>query len=220
MKKACLCVIVGNYDTLKIPFIINSEWDYYCITDQDITSDFWKIIKIDSTLDSKWQSRYIWTHFDRYIDCDIIIKHDASMIINNDLDYLLEFISPDNDILLAKHDRRNCIYDEGNAVIYKFPNSIELVNSQMKKYSEMGFPENYGLHYQGIRVMRNNEKIRKFNNLWWHQISTGCWRDQLSFDFVRWIVEDTDYKLNIANIDYRFLTKQLFKNNKHNHEIK
>jgi hypothetical protein len=220
MKKACFCVIIGNYDTLKLPFIVNSEWDYYCITDQDITSKFWKIIKIDSALDSKYQSRYIWTHFDKFIDCDIIVKHDANMIIINDLDYLLDFLTPEIDIVLAKHEKRNCIYDESIAVVNKFPNSKELVNNQMIKYRELGFPENYGLHYQGIRVMRNNEKIRKFNELWWEEISTNCWRDQLSFDFVRWISVNSEFELNIANINFRYLIKKIFKYNEHiNHDI-
>jgi len=218
MKKACFCVIIGNYDTLKTPNIVNNEWDYYCITDQDITSDFWKIIKIESALDSRWQSRYIWTHFYNYIDCDIALKFDASMIINSDLNQLLIYLTPETDIVLTKHDRRDCIYKEGIAVIHKFPESKDIVNLQMKRYDEIKFPKNFGLHYQGIRLMRNNEKIRKFNELWWNQIKNGCWRDQLSFDFLRWLLSESEYDLNIVNVNYNLLTKQFFKNNKHNYE--
>jgi len=209
MKKVCFCVIIGQYDILKNPLYVTEDWEYVCITDQDITSDFWKIIKINCEFDSKWYSRYIWTHYYDFIDADIILKHDACMIIKNDLNEIYNLLG-DADILLSKHDRRNCIYQEGIAVNNKFPNYTNIVNKQIEQYKLENFPINYGLHYQGVRLFKNNDKIKHFNMLWWNEIISNSWRDQLSFDYIRWKLENTENQININYLNYTDLIKKYF----------
>lgn len=49
-RLAVYTVITGNYDTLKKPRYIDTNCDYFCITnDKALTSDFYKMIYIDDT---------------------------------------------------------------------------------------------------------------------------------------------------------------------------
>jgi hypothetical protein len=211
MKKACFCALTGSDVTLSNHDIKpDNEWDYYCITDQDITSNFWKIIKIDSDLDPKWLSRYIYTHFYEYLNHDIVVKIDASMVIKRDFNCLLDYLTPETDIVLAYHDRRICIYDEFNAVNKRFPEYKNIVDNQKERYLKEGFPIKYGLHSQGGRIIRNNEKIRHFYKLWWEELKISSWRDQLSFDYIRWKLANTENEIKISNIDFYKLYIEFF----------
>lgn len=202
-------MILGDYDDLKPPNVVSKGWDYICITDQDISSNFWRIIRVEPDLDNKWYTRYIWTHFYDFFDCDYVLKHDAGMRINDDLNILLNY-NKNNDITLSFHDRRNCIYDEAIAVNERFPEYSFLVERQMKRYKALGFPSKYGLHFNGVRLMKNNEKVRTFNKLWWIEIKSGSWRDQLSFDYIRWKLRESNYNMKINEIDFNLLCQKLF----------
>jgi len=199
-KKVCFTVLLGNYDTLKEPEIISEGWDYICITDQKLTSNVWKILEVNHVLDNRYFSRYIWTHYWEFINYHFYFKIDANMTLIKDLNPLLNYFKDDIDIMLSLHGDRFSIYKEAERIKYKFPESIEIVNNQINKYKIEGFPETELLHDNGVKLFKDSEKLRKFNLLWWDEISNNSWRDQLSFDYLLWKLKDSSLKLNVKSL--------------------
>ena len=77
---------------------------------------------------------------------------------------------------------------EGSAEIDRVQNIDKTGNykPQMARYREYGFPEDYGLNACGIIGRKRGIGVQKFEYEWWHEVMTGSYRDQLSFDYIRW----------------------------------
>jgi len=95
------------------------------------------------------------------------------------------------DFNMMKHPCRNCIYKEAEIVIKENIDKSGNAQLQMAKYKEKGFPEDFGLNACGIIGRWNNEKTAEFERLWWDEVLQGSYRDQLSFDYVRWLTGAT-----------------------------
>jgi len=92
----------------------------------------------------------------------------------------------DADFNMMKHPCRTCIYQEAETI--KNENIDKSLNfiPQIARYKKEGFPEEYGLNACGIIGRHNNAFTERFEKEWWHQVMIGSYRDQLSFDYVRW----------------------------------
>ena len=85
-----------------------------------------------------------------------------------------------------KHDERECIYDESIAVEKLRLDDSDRIKIQMEKYRKDNFPKKLGLFQSGFMFRRNNERVNKFNDMWWSEIKEGCGRDQLSQVYCSW----------------------------------
>lgn len=96
-------------------------------------------------------------------------------------------VKPKADIALFHHPVRDCAYMEAQVVKSKRKDLPQIVDEQMARYKAKGFPAHFGLGETPVVVRRNTPAVRKFNELWWKEIRQGSVRDQLSFDYVRWL---------------------------------
>lgn len=88
-----------------------------------------------------------------------------------------------------KHPIRDCIYDEALAIKqYRYDDLIK-VNETVTFLRNKGYPENNGLCETNIIVFKNNETTKEFRKLWWQRLLLGSQRDQLSFNYVAWELE-------------------------------
>ena len=55
------------------------------------------------------------------------------------------------------------------------------VIEQVEEYKKRGYPAHNGLWACGLLIRRNNDKIKKFNKLWWEHNKKYTYQDQLSF---------------------------------------
>lgn len=119
-----------------------------------------------------------------------VVFKDAKDVIQNIL------INNGEDVTLMNHpDGRDCIYQE-----YEVLKSLnheekfgkqEIMDAQIKKYREEGFPEHFGLITGGF-IVRNikSEKTHRIMNAWWKEIQDHSRRDQLSFNYVLWKLKE------------------------------
>jgi hypothetical protein len=92
-------------------------------------------------------------------------------------------------IAIRKHHDRDCLYDEAAVVVRQNYEDSRIVDMQMTRYLNDGFPTKYGLHETGCLIRDNNfPQVQAFNEAWYAQIASGSKRDQLSFDYVRWLL--------------------------------
>lgn len=98
-----------------------------------------------------------------------------------------------------KHTERNCIYKE-MAILLKLGIEEErTIQTIFERYKKEEFPQNFGLHRTGVLVRKNVPCNKKFNEMWWDQILHNSKRDQLSFDYIRWIM---NFHIKPISIDW------------------
>lgn len=102
------------------------------------------------------------------------------------------------DIALFKHPAGDCAYGEARRVVKKGKDLQSVVSAQMDRYKAAGFPAGFGLGETCIMAKRDTPAVREFMALWWAEIVKGSARDQLSFDYVRWLMGDK-VRVNMVN---------------------
>lgn len=84
------------------------------------------------------------------------------------------------------HVARCCAYAEGQRMAEKGRDEPSIIHAQMRRMRADGFPERQGLHATGALLRANHERVHRFNELWWEEITRGSNRDQVSFNYCLW----------------------------------
>jgi hypothetical protein len=212
---------IGGYDKPSELTSYDKNIEYIYFTDNtNFTSEIWNIKPIDFVnpkLDNRRKSRFL--KLNPHI---VLPEHDISIWMDGSLEpiftsahELLEKIGfGDNNIMCYKHRFRNCIYDECEEVLNWKLDFPALVVTQSTNYYNKGFPRNYGLYENGFMIRRNNDKMKKFNEFWWNEVSKNSARDQLSQMYSCWVTKTNILPITVGkNVEENeFLIKK-------NHEL-
>lgn len=85
-----------------------------------------------------------------------------------------------------KHPNRTCVYQELQACINRKKDNFQLMRNQIKKYREDNYPPYNGMVETSCVFRKACPEVTAFNALWWEQISNNSFRDQLSFNYAAW----------------------------------
>lgn len=172
--------ITGHNDEPHEPI---ADGDYHIFLDRELPElNGWKQWQaVDMFLDNRRNARMhkilmpdkdcIW------VDGNIKIK-----IPENELWDMLG----DNDIMVHKHEFRDCVYQEAAAILNYRLDSPDIIARQVERYKKDNYPEHNGLAETGILIRRNTDKVKELNRMWWEEISRCSKRDQMSFDYCCW----------------------------------
>lgn len=224
--------IFGGYDNLIEDHYSINNADFICFTDSKIKSDRWTIIEslplyTDSNRNAKkfkvLPHRFL-TQYDYsiWIDGNIQIVGDVNELLNTKKYQLYNH--------MEVFDKRNCIYEEANAIlnfgninskkhpekgIKNWKDNPKIILNQINKYKKEGYPSNNGLATTPIIIRHHNDlEVINFNEKWWEEIKYNSRRDQLSFDYVAWKLK---FKYSFLKGDSR--NNLYFKNvSKHNNK--
>lgn len=188
-KIAIYTAIFDNYDVLLNPEDVPEDVDFFCFTDQGINSEVWDEVRpnLDSSLSPKLKNCKIMMKAHKYLsEYEYSLYIDGNIHIKEDISEFLEKYQ-DSNFAVPAHINRNCVYDEGSAVLEHGKADPQKVHKQMKKYRNEGLPENYGLPATRIIFRKHNqEEVISVMEDWWKEIQKGPERDQLSFSYVAW----------------------------------
>lgn len=178
MKTIVYTAIYGNYDEPKRQPLLEKPTLF---TDK-VESEDWEVRKVKRRESSpRMKAKYFKCH-SHLISRGISIYIDGcgTMIGKDFIERCLEYLG-DADMLAFKHPDRDCIYTEAEfcRAFKKYINSD--IMGQVDDYRKQGWPEHAGLWACGLLVRRNNERVRRFNKLWWKHINKYTYQDQLSF---------------------------------------
>ena len=210
-------VIINEYDGDLNPKYLNYDYDYLFFTNKIENyllnnNSIWQYYnipnKIKKLCPSK-QNRYLkikgykylpsYYNFSIYIDGNIIIIKDINSILLQ-----LNKKYGNYNFYVPIHPDRDCIYDEAKAVMKLKKDKSKNVKLQIKKIKKNGFPEHYGLSENNILIRNHKDpSIIKFMKKWWKMIKKGSKRDQLSFMYIAWKYNFT----NFAFIERKLLRK-------------
>lgn len=182
--------ISGNYDSLKEVVRKEKNIDYICFTDQDIKSESWDIRPIPKYLeffDNTKRARCIKILPHIFLD-----EYDISIWIDGNIQVLQDtkiFLSKNlNGVFcIPRHPDRICVYEEADAVKRMKKDSDVIVDAQVSKYRDLGYPEDFGMVQSNIIIRQHKEKdCIEIGEGWWDEVSKNSKRDQLAFNFSIW----------------------------------
>jgi len=161
--------------------------DFYLFIDQDNLLTKWHKKKAANLFtDPRRNARYhkLLSH-EMFPEYDFTVWIDGSIILKIPADKLVEEMG-NADVLVLKHPARNCAYQEAVECLrlcLDFPANLHGAIAFLR--SEQ-YPEENGLAETKIIVRRNNETVKKMNELWFYKVTTGTLRDQVSFNYAAW----------------------------------
>lgn len=209
MRRVVYTCIIGNYDTLKDPYIKDPNFDYIAFTNNpSLKSNHWQIRQINvKGLDNTRAARRVKILCTEYLkDYDLSVWIDGSIQIKSTLIDLVQKVIIGKDIVALTHGR-NCIYQEAIVCKERLKDDPTMIDFQMKYYQSQGFPKNQGLISTGLLIRRHTDKIDKFMKAWWEQVKNYSKRDQLSFNFVQW-----KHRLNLSQLPFDILRNSTYFN--------
>lgn len=196
-KLAIISGIFGGYDDIKKPRYIDElvkECDFIYFTDNDsLNCEFGRIIKVPKkSMDPQRNARYYKIiGYEKYTTSyDFVLWIDANYeIIAKSFLTLIESLKK-FEVSTIVHSDRDCLYDEANWVITAKRDNSNKVIKQIQAFKKKGFPSHYGLAATCFLLRKNSSITKQFNKKWWLIVKKGSKRDQLSFDYCRWIFRD------------------------------
>ena len=213
MRVVVYTAIIGGYDTLTEPLVTPDGVDFICFTDRDIKSDVWEIRKVlplyeDNTRTARKYKILPHRFLSQY---DISIWVDGNETVVGDVNKLLEKFLTDKNMAVYNHmscwDKRDCVYKEAHAIFdlgnnnNNWKDSPSIIQKQIKRYADDGYPLNNGLIVSGVVLRKHNEgDIIKCMERWWEELKYGSKRDQLSFNYSAW---KCNTRFNWINQDIR-----------------
>jgi len=207
-KKVIYTSIFGSEYYLHDPEVDMEGWDFICFTDNpNYESNYWKVVLTPKIYDGARDSKKPKILPHRYLkDYDISVWVDGDVKITDDINQLVDKYLYDKDYAVFNHEFcgitttgnlnvRKCIYDEAKFIKWlgdnhprkHYKDDLNVINNQVNRYREEGYPENNGQARNTILIRRHNNKdIIKTMEDWWTEVKYGSKRDQLSFPYVSW----------------------------------
>lgn len=220
-KKVIYTCIVGDYDELSQPLVVDSSFDFVCFSN-DIKTDqvgVWKIRPIPFVCkDHARQSRYV-----KILPHQVLKEYEWSLWIDANLQILeKEFyevinqrISSGKAIFQVNHclPECDCIYEEmKNAFLCKksgfFETFVQYIHLKSRK-----FPRHWGLFENNIILRRHHDAIvMTISDMWWSEYMKYSKRDQFSLMYVYWandyypslLFGEKECTRNVSFLQWRF----------------
>ena len=193
MKRVIYTCIVGGYDKLRQPEVIDGDFDYICFSDSGA-----------GTVDGVWQIRPIPYYcqdpgrLSRYVkllphkvlgDYDESLWLDANISIKGDGVYEAVRRVSDGGSLVAQvpHPDRDCVYEEIAACYKDLRIGFGEARRTRRHLLSEGFPRHLGLMENNIIFRKHNDpSVVRLSEAWWEEYSRYSRRDQLSLMPVCW----------------------------------
>lgn len=188
-SKVVYTAVFGGYDSVAP---VNPLWDcdFVCFTDNpNHIAPGWIIVIIELNDVAPLDANRLYKmmphiflpnyEFSLYIDGNIKLTSDPKKLFDK---YLNTSV-----IALPKHQYRNCAYNEAAICIANKLGDEEIIRRQFSRYSNEGFPINYGMTENGIILRRHHDEFVKIlMTHWWSEYQDGGKRDQLSLPYLFW----------------------------------
>ncbi len=188
MRKVIYTALMGDIDFLQPPGAVGPGWECICFSDRPQQCPGWETIVVapsDRHLVPRRASRQLKILSHVYLpQADVVFWMDANMTIACDLDAVVEAHLSRYDLATFQHPERDCIYDEAVAVVESGKDDPDVVNQQVARYRQEGYPPHNGLANCCVLLRRHTNAVKLFNKLWWRELTLGSQRDQLSFNYV------------------------------------
>ena len=193
MRKVIYTSVVGMYDEIRQPEVVDPAFDYICFTD-DLPAGkrgVWEIRPIPCPeKDPTRRSRYVKLLPHRALaDYDASVWIDANIRIKSQAFYdaVDSAISRGELVAQVPHLTRDCVYEEIPRCYRDLRIGFKDAYRQRRHLIKEGFPRHFGLMENNVIVrMHNDPLVKRISEGWWNEYSSFSPRDQLSLMPVYW----------------------------------
>jgi len=176
--------VFGGYDAVREPL---EPGRYRLITDARAPWG-WTEQREIQTNKPRRAARYWKTRGMPRAEYTIWMDGNIQMVVEPDVVVESWLVDNKADVALFRHPVNDCIYREARQCWKKGKDDRQVIDEQMERYRRKGFPPHFGLGETCVVARRDTPAVRAFNDLWWREIEKGSVRDQLSFDYARWVM--------------------------------
>jgi len=186
-----ICVftaVLGGYDDLKNPEVVEKGVDYICFTDGPIFSHpIWQIRPVkfyDS--DPTRTARFVKLNPHRMLSgYRYAVWVDANVLLRTKIQSLID-AEPGEPLLFLKHPDRDCVYVEAEFCKSRSKGNAEEIDEQVSLFRKQGIPERIGISETNFYIADLlDERSKIFFRAWWNNLKSGSVRDQVSFGFAK-----------------------------------
>lgn len=189
-RVALYTVLVGGYDIVKDPLVVDPRIDYICFVGggelSRHKSKVWSFVEIDKVMKDKGRMSRIpklLPHTTSLADYDYSLYIDANIRIKDRYVYdrIEELIANDTKIALLQHPFRDCAYQEAYVCIASLKGGWFSILRQIAFLKWKKFPKHNGLYEANVIFRKHNdEQVKGMDELWWKTFMSYSKRDQLS----------------------------------------
>lgn len=202
--------VVGGYDEVKEPEIIEDNCDYYMISDKKPKKDsIYQYIDINEVInksitDNARKNRYCKVNAHKiFSQYRYSIYFDGNFVLKGNMSKYIKKLPKTKMALLGKTSYES-VYAEAMRCMLHGRDDKDKFLCQAEKYWLEGMPDNFGMFLPGIMIREHNNPIcRKVMDEWWQEIDTYTKRDMISLSYVLWkngfTYEDVYFLLNEAD---------------------
>ena len=190
-------VITGGFDNVKQPEVTDPRFDYVLFTDSYTTSEIgvWSVRIIEyECKDTRQKSR-----FPKICPEVLLSEYEASLYIDGNVcitsqqvyDRCVELADQGVEWAGIKHQTRDCVYDEMNAIIgLGWVHDYHVLDWYWYLRKE-DYPDHNGLFENNIIFRLHTPTVKHIKELWWWTIEKKeVKRDQFSLMYAMWKVPE------------------------------
>lgn len=193
MRKVIYTCIVGGYDTLPQPSVVDGSFEYVCFSD-DIDggcAGVWQIRPIPYSISDRTRlSRYVKLQPHEVLqDYDVSVWIDANIKIVGEEFYRHVNEKIESGALMSQvpHPQRDCVYEEISKCYQDVRIGFWDALRQKRHLEKEGFPRHFGMMENNLIFRRhNNPVVKRISDGWWKEYLEYSIRDQLSLMPVCW----------------------------------
>ena len=191
MKRfAVYSAIIGKYDEILQPSVVDDRFDYVLFSDGlEGKQGAWQVRRIGYSNPIKAKvARYVKTHPETLLpEYEASLWLDANIRITGGAIYerFIELYKNDSAVASVKHLAYDCVYNEMFSVLDFRYESEDVVVKWGHELRKRGYPRHAGMFETGLMYRRHsNPAVKELDAIWWNYIDAYSKRDQLSFTVV------------------------------------
>ncbi len=198
--------IVGNYDELRQPQVLDERFEYLCFVRKGAKImekiGAWTVCELDyDNGNPAVLARYpkINPHKVLPKDCEYSLWLDGDVTIASQEFYEVILSKVGNGVVWSglRHPLRDCAYEEIYACLEAEKEKLGPLRRAAKFLRKELFPHHAGLYENSVMLRRHNDPaVKKLAKLWWKLFRNYAHRDQIYLPYC--------LKVNAMTIDYLF----------------
>lgn len=192
-KYVVYTVIVGSYDEILQPLVIDERFDYilFCDHCEESSIGIWQV----RSTPVDYHDSFRLSRYPKVFPCRLLSEYDASLYIDGNLqiasrkiyDRFIELFEQNVEWGGVAHCWRDCIYEEMTTLLnFHWVHDYEIVNWYCK-LKNANFPEHLGLLENNVIFRIHNDRVNLVCSEWWKTLESECKRDQFSLMYCLWL---------------------------------
>lgn len=192
-KFAIYTAVVGHYDEIKQPLVVDDRFDYILFSNdiKEKRIGIWQIRPIPyfNPIQTKI-ARWVKTHPEELLDeYEASLWEDSNIVICKGVvyDQFVRHYEEGTLVATMKHHQRDCAYEEMFMLLACRAERERIVLRWGKFLRKNKYPRKNGLCETGVFYRRHHvQEVARFDAIWWNCIEKYSRRDQFSINYSLW----------------------------------